>query len=126
LHLPSRSISDAEFLFILRSMPAAGGCYALITRLTLDANKISSINHVPWPLSLTHISLSHNLLTSVAGDLLPPHLRCLHLDSNAIQSVSASSSPLLNSWPSHLTVLDLGRNMLSGCACVRARRFVAS
>jgi hypothetical protein len=109
----------------------------------LDANKITNVDDVPWPPSLTHISLSDNLLTSVAGVCWPPHLRCLLLHSNAIQFASSSTAaaaapaapaaaavsaaapqrhrarvPAVSLWPLHLTALDLGRNQLSAAACV--------
>ena len=134
LHLPSRFISDAEFTYIVRSLPLAGLCHALVTRLVLDGNKITNVHDLPWPPSLTHISLSNNLLTSVAGVRWPPHLRCLNLSCNAIHCAACTSSassppppplslppsrpPLLPAWPPHLTVLDLGGNTLSGSACV--------
>jgi hypothetical protein len=131
LHLPCRFINDAECLFILRAMPLTGVCLALVTRLVLDSNKITSVHELPWPPSLTHISLSNNLLTSVQDVRWPPHLRCLKLDCNAIECAASSSSSSSSSppsrgaprdgcWPTHLTVLDLGRNNLSGSACVEA------
>ncbi len=127
MHLPDRFISDFEFLYIVRCLPVGAGlCTPLITRLMLDCNRITSVDDVPWPLSLTHISLRHNLLTSIAGARWPPHLRCLQLDSNSIQYAPAPTSssaaaaprekPSVTLWPLHLTVLDLGRNRLSAAA----------
>lgn len=130
LHLPDRYISDFEFLYIVRCLPVGTGlCTALVTRLMLDGNRITSVDDVPWPPSLTHISLRHNMLTCVSNARWPPHLRCLHLDSNAIQRAAppppaefctAASQPrgTVTPWPLHLTVLDLGRNKLTGVACV--------
>jgi hypothetical protein len=141
LHLPWRFISDAEFHYIVRALPVKGLCQALVTRLVLDGNKITNVDDVPWPASLTHLVLSNNLLTSVAGVSWPPHLRCLLLDCNAIHCASSYISaplppaaapppppppracpPPANPWPLHLTVLDLGRNKLSGHACVASPR----
>jgi hypothetical protein len=141
LHLSCRFISDAEFHYIVRAMPVAGLCQALVTRLVLDGNKITNVADVPWPASLTHLVLSNNLLTSLVGVSWPPHLRCLLLDCNAIHTASSSSAsppaaaapppppplphaspPPSTPWPLHLTVLDLGRNKLSGHACVAPRR----
>jgi hypothetical protein len=137
MHMPDRFISDFEFLYLVRRLPVGAGLSTpLVTRLMLDGNRITSVEDVPWPPSLTHISLRHNLLTSVTNARWPPHLRCLNLDSNAIQLAAqvpppptsttnaATTTPLPHAavalWPLHLTVLDLGRNKLSGNACAAA------
>jgi Leucine-rich repeat (LRR) protein len=76
-------------------------------RLSLDDNRLTSVDSVTWPASLQTLSLSDNRLTSVDSVTWPASLQTLYLEDNQITSVDSVT------WPASLQTLYLEDNRLN-------------
>ena len=65
-----------------------------LTKLSLDSNKLTSLDGVVFPPKLTDLQLQNNQITSLDGVVFPPGLVSLELYNNQIASFAGMQFPL--------------------------------